>query len=144
MPIPIASYRSVFDLERRIYRVDRLRLNPSGVPLRGVLYFMALLLATLLAGALPLLGSVLHVLPWYLRDVALPAGGAVLLGAVRIDGRPAHVAAWALARYVCGPSLLLADRPAAKRPRKWQPRELRILSGGCRQCPGGTAKDSVE
>ncbi len=32
----IRSYRRVFDLERRIYQVDRLRLNPSGVPVRGV------------------------------------------------------------------------------------------------------------
>jgi hypothetical protein len=33
----IRSYRAVFDLERRIYRIDRLRLNPSGVPVRGVI-----------------------------------------------------------------------------------------------------------
>ena len=31
----VRSYRRVFDLERRIYRVDRLRLNPGGVPVRG-------------------------------------------------------------------------------------------------------------
>ena len=37
-PIEIRSYRAVFDLERRIYRVDRLRLNPGGVPVRGVVY----------------------------------------------------------------------------------------------------------
>jgi hypothetical protein len=31
----IRSFRRVFDLERRIYRVDRLRLNPGGIPVRG-------------------------------------------------------------------------------------------------------------
>ena len=39
----IRSYRRVFDLERRIYRVDRLRLNPGGVPVRGVVYFLVIL-----------------------------------------------------------------------------------------------------
>ncbi len=44
--IEIRSYRRVFDLERRIYSVDQLRLNPGGVPVRGVLYFLALLALT--------------------------------------------------------------------------------------------------
>ena len=38
----VRSYRRVFDLERRIYSIDRMRLNPSGVPLRGVVYFLVL------------------------------------------------------------------------------------------------------
>ena len=33
-----ARSASVFALERRIYRIDTLRLNPSGVPLRGIGY----------------------------------------------------------------------------------------------------------
>ena len=32
MASEIRSYRRVFDLERRIYSIDRLRLNPGGVP----------------------------------------------------------------------------------------------------------------
>jgi hypothetical protein len=127
MRTPIASYRSVFDLERRIYRVERLRLNPGGVPLRGVLYFIALLAAALLVSALPLLGTVFALLPWYLRDLALPAGAAALLGALRIDGRPAHVALWALARYACAPARVLADRSVSSRARNWRPHELRLL-----------------
>jgi len=135
MSIAIRSYRSVFDLERRIYRVDKLRLNPSGVPVRGVVYFAALLLAALLAGATPLLGAAVAVLPWWLRDVALPAGAAALLGAVRIDGRPVHLAAWALARYVCGPSRLLGVRAAPPPVRAWRPRELLLLPGGAEGRP---------
>ena len=34
--IEVRSYRTVFDLERRLYRIDRLRLNPGGVPVRGI------------------------------------------------------------------------------------------------------------
>ena len=43
----------MFALERRIYRIDTLRLNPSGVPLRGIVYAAALVVAALVAGALP-------------------------------------------------------------------------------------------
>ena len=41
--IEIRSYRRVFDLERRVYSVDRLRLNPGGVPVRGIVYLLAIL-----------------------------------------------------------------------------------------------------
>jgi hypothetical protein len=128
--ISIESYRSVFDLERRIYRVDKLRLNPSGVPVRGVVYFAALLLVALLARVMPLLGEVVQVLPWWLRDVALPGAGATLLGAVRIEGRPFHLAAWALARFACGPSRLLANRAAPRSLYIWRPRKLLVLADG--------------
>ena len=75
----IRSYRSVFDLERRIYSVDRLRLNPGGVPVRGVVYFLAILGGALIAGRLPLLGNAARLLPWYLGDLALPAASAAIL-----------------------------------------------------------------
>src|SRR5580704_4333703 len=99
----IRSYRAVFDLERRIYRVDRLRLNPGGIPLRGVVYCFALLAGLALLGTLPLLGSAVRALPWYLRDLVLPAGGAALLTVIRIEGRPFHLAAAALLRHALGP-----------------------------------------
>jgi len=95
----IRSYRAVFDLERRIYRVDRLRLNPTGVPVRGVLYGVALILAALLCSSLPPLSYVVHALPWYVTELGLPVGAAALLTVVRIDGRPAHLAAQALLRH---------------------------------------------
>jgi hypothetical protein len=55
--IEIRSYRRVFDLERRIYSVDRLRLNPGGVPVRGVVYFLAIVLGGLIAGGMPFIGA---------------------------------------------------------------------------------------
>ncbi len=98
----IHSYRAVFDLERRIYRIDRLRLNPGGVPLRGVIYFLALLAAALLAARVPLIGAPLAALPWYASDLLLPGVSAAALTAVRIDGRPFHLAAESLARDCLG------------------------------------------
>ncbi len=126
----IRSYRAVFDLERRIYRIDRLRLNPGGVPLRGVIYGLALLAAVALLGALPLLGAVVHILPWYLRDLALPGGGAALLTMIRLEGRPFHMAAAALLRHALGPHHLAGLRPCAPPGRRWLPGELLVLPDG--------------
>ncbi len=85
--IEVRSYRRVFDLERRIYTVDRLRLNPGGVPVRGVLYFLWLLVAMLLLSALPLVGSLLGAMPWYMSDLIGPGCLATVLSIVR-DRRP--------------------------------------------------------
>jgi hypothetical protein len=105
--IEIRSYRRVFDLERRIYSVDRLRLNPGGVPVRGVVYFLAILGLGLLAAGLPLVGALAREFPWYLRDIALPSAGATVLSAVRLEGRTFHLAAQALVRYGLGPRRLV-------------------------------------
>ena len=123
----------MFDLERRIYRVDRLRLNPGGIPVRGVVYFLAILLATLIAGGLPLLGRAVGVLPWYLRDLALPLASATVLSVIRIEGRPFHLAAYALARYRTGPRRLAGLRPCAASGApgaRWRPREIVLLPDG--------------
>jgi hypothetical protein len=145
----IRSYRAVFDLERRIYRVDRLRLNPGGIPVRGVVYCLAILAGLALAGALPLLGTAVRALPWYLRDLLLPGGSAALLTMIRVEGRPFHLAATALARHTLGPRQLAGLATAfdggspervrsAVRPRSpgaspagvWRPEELLILPDG--------------
>jgi len=88
----------VFDLERRIYRIDRLRLNPGGIPVRGILYFLVLLGAALAAARLPLIGVAADAAPWYARDVALPGALAALLTVIRVEGRPFHLAVRALLR----------------------------------------------
>ncbi len=126
----IRSYRAVFDLERRIYRVDRLRLNPGGVPLRGIVYFLALLAAILLATALPLLGALFQRLPWYLRDLAVPGAVAALLTLIKIEGRPFHLAALALLRYAVGPRELAGLRPRVTADRRWRLEELLVLADG--------------
>jgi hypothetical protein len=128
--IEIRSYRAVFDLERRIYRVDRLRLNPGGIPVRGVVYFLAVLLATLIAGGLPLVGEAIRALPWYLRDLALPIASATLLSVIRIEGRPFHMAAYALLRYRAGPRQLASGHACDAPGTRWHPEEILILPDG--------------
>lgn len=126
----IRSYRRVFDLERRVYRIDRLRLNPGGVPVRGLVYFLLTLSAVLLAGRLPLLALAAGALPWYLRDIALPGAGAALLTLVRVEGRPFHLAAHALARYRSGPRRLSGLGASRTVGRRWHPEEIVILPDG--------------
>ncbi|HTA98081.1 MAG TPA: hypothetical protein VK730_10625 [Solirubrobacteraceae bacterium] len=126
----IRSYRCVFDLERRLYRIDRLRLNPAGVPLRGIVYFLALLGTVLLAGALPLVGALVRMLPWYLREVGAPGACAALLTLIKVEGRPFHLAALALVRYGVGPRELSGLRPRRSADRRWRLDELVVLADG--------------
>jgi hypothetical protein len=134
--IEVRSYRDVFALERRVYRVDRLRLNPSGVPIRGLLYGIALVCSALVLAALPVTGWVLALLPWYLRDVVLPVGAAALLTVTRLEGRAFHIAAYALARHRLGARSLCALIPTPSPPpgRLWRAPELLLLADGSDAC----------
>jgi hypothetical protein len=134
----IRSYRAVFELERRIYRVDRLRLNPGGVPLRGVAYFLALLAASAVARRLPGVSLLAGLAPWYLGYVAAPAAAAAVLTAIKIEGRPFHIAAQALAGYRLRPSCLACWRACERgmleeahtARARWRPPELVLLPDG--------------
>ncbi|HST55532.1 MAG TPA: hypothetical protein VLJ42_06515 [Solirubrobacteraceae bacterium] len=128
--IEIRSYRTVFDLERRVYRIDSLRLNPGGVPVRGIVYFLATVVGALILSALPLIGAVPRMLPWYMRDLALPAVSAAVLTLIRVEGRPFHVAALALLRYATKPHRLAALRPCPSMGERWHPPELLVLPDG--------------
>ena len=131
----IRSYRRVFDLERRIYRVDRLRLNPGGVPVLAVVYFLAAVAIALLASRLPLLDVPMLAAPWYLRYLALPALLAALLAILRIEGRSFHLAAWSLLRSRLRPSRLaglqrLRPRLAPAGIGGWRPEPILMLPNG--------------
>lgn len=126
----IRSYRRVFDLERRIYRVDRLRLNPGGVPVRGVVYFLVILASALIARRLPLLASLARVPPWYLGDIALPVASAAVLTMIRVEGRPFHLAAYAVWRLRSGRRWLAGVRPCAATGARWHPGEIVFLPDG--------------
>jgi hypothetical protein len=128
--IEIRSYRRVFDLERRIYSIDRVRLNPGGVPVRGVMYFLALLALALVVADLPLMGALARHAPWYLRAIALPGAGATVLSAIRLEGRTFHLAAHALLRYRLGPRWLAGMRRCGRPGDLWQPGEMLILPDG--------------
>jgi hypothetical protein len=124
----IRSYRRVFDLERRLYRVDRLRLNPGGVPVRGIVYFLAVLSIGLVAQRLPWLGAIARVMPWYLRELALPAAIATVLSVIQVEGRPFHLAARALLRHQLGPRRL-PGAPGAP-VQRWLPPDIVLLPDG--------------
>ncbi len=126
----IHSYRAVFDLERRIYRVDRLRLNPGGVPVRGVVYFLAILAVFVVLARLPLVGVPMRLLPWYLREVAAPGAAAALLTLIKIEGRPSHHAVLAMLRYALAPRELVGLTPRASANRRFRPQELIFLADG--------------
>src|SRR5215213_3700461 len=87
----IRSYRRVFEVDRRIYRVDRWALPvPGGVPLRAVAYFTAALLAIVEAGELPGTSELVGALSAPIRFVVLPLAVAVLGTQAAPDGRAAH------------------------------------------------------
>jgi hypothetical protein len=109
--LPIHSFRVVFELERRIHKVDRWRVPvPYGVPLRGLAYWAVALAATIVFTRLPLLGNAIGLLPAPVRLVLVPVGIAYALARVQIDGRPAHQAILAWARLWTSPSRLAAAR----------------------------------
>jgi len=130
----IRSYRRVFDLERRIYSVDRMRLNPSGVPLRGAVYLLCAVAASLFASRLPVIGTVLGALPWFVRDLLAPVVGAAGLTVIRIDGRAFHQAARSLAVYLATPRRTVGLTRSSPVGRRWRPADLLLLPDGSDPC----------
>ena len=129
-PLEIRSFRSVFALERRIYRIDSLRLNPSGVPLTGIGYAAVLVAAGLIAGALPPTAWVDPLIPWYVRDLGMPLVGAALLGAVRVEGRPVHLAVLALVKHALARRSLSALAPLPRGGARWHPPPVVLIPDG--------------
>jgi len=126
----LRSYRSVFALERRIYRIDRLRLNPSGVPVRGVGYAVALLVVAQILEGVPVLGDLAGLLPWPIRDLVIPLAIAGALIVLRLDGRHGHHALLAAARYLGSPRNLSGFTPCAAIGTTWRPGQLVVLPDG--------------
>jgi hypothetical protein len=126
----VRSYRSVFALERRIYRIDRLRLNPTGVPVRGVAWAAVLLVAAQVAQALPGVGTLAAVAPWPLRDLVAPIGLGAALTTLRLDGRHAHHALFAALRFASSARHLSGFAPCAAIGTIWRPGPLVTLPDG--------------
>src|SRR3954469_26057393 len=96
----VRSYRRVFEVDRRIYRVDRWALPvPGGVPLRAVGYFAVALLTMIVAGAVPAMNELAGTLSSPIRFVVLPLAVAVLGTQAAPDGRTAHRFAWDWLRF---------------------------------------------
>jgi hypothetical protein len=126
----IRSYRRVFDLERRIYTIDTLRLNPGGVPVRGLAYFLALLCAALLASRLQPARLLVGRIPWYLVDLLAPLIGAALLSVLRLDGRTFHLTARALVLFWIGPRRLGGLRRCDPIGLVWRPQPILLVPDG--------------
>jgi hypothetical protein len=133
--IEIRSFRTVFSLERRIYQFDRFRLNPGGVPLRGIGYAAVLMAAGVLAGAIPVVSWPLDLAPWYFRDIAFPLGLAALLTVLRIEGRPFHLAVGALFRHQTGPRHLMGLKRCGQPAGVWLPSPLIWIADGSEPAP---------
>jgi hypothetical protein len=115
----IRSYRRVFEVDRRIYRVDRWALPvPGGIPLRAVGYFGATLVLAVLLSVLPVSGELIGAISAPLRYVIIPLAVAVLGSQAAPDGRAAHrfAADWArwklrARRHSAGRVMALEDEP---------------------------------
>jgi hypothetical protein len=111
--IAIRSFRVVFELERRIHKVDRIRLPlPYGLPLRSIAYACCAFVAIVALTRVPLVGAVVTALPAPVRLAVLPAMVAYALTQLRPDGRPAHwfLLAWARQRLAVPTFVSLAPR----------------------------------
>jgi hypothetical protein len=128
--IELRSYRRVFELERRIYRIDRLRLNPGGVPVRGIVYFLVLTAISVLAAGLPLLAPLSKVAPWYVRALVMPGLLSALLALINLEGRPFHLAARALLGYEATPRRLAGLARRTSVGGRWLPGEIVLLPDG--------------
>jgi hypothetical protein len=128
--IEVRSYRSVFDLERRVYRIDSVRLNPSGVPVRGVVYAVVLALIVAALTGTPVVGLPLRELPWPVRHLLLPVSLAAALSGLRIDGRPCHIALRSLAGLAIGPRRVSCWRRAPSLPQVWRPPDVLLIPDG--------------
>ena len=126
----IRSFRAVFELERRIYRVDTVRLNPGGIPVRGVLYAGTLVVACLVAGRLPPLSWILGLLPWYIRYLGLPVVGAAIATIVKVDGRPFHHAARALTVHAFAPRWTSGLARSPSPGSRWHPPPVLLVPDG--------------
>ncbi|MGE3449200.1 MAG: hypothetical protein AB7H92_16665 [Microbacteriaceae bacterium] len=102
--LQIRSFRVVFELERRIYSVDRFRVPlPYGLPLRSLAYAATALLCVLVLDGFPVTGALLGGLPAPVRLVLVPVAASWALTRVRVDGRSAHATATACVGYWLAP-----------------------------------------
>jgi hypothetical protein len=113
--VAVRSYRVVFRLERRIFRIDRYRLPfPYGLEVRAIVYAAATYALLLAAGALPVLGTMLGLLPAPLHWGVLPLGTVFVVLKLRVDGRPPHRVLASIARWARHPKHLTGLRPTPR------------------------------
>ena len=116
----------MFEIDRRIYRVDRWALPvPGGVPLEGVAYFFAFLAAVILIGQLPVVGGLTSVAHPLLAYLFIPAGLAMVAVRAEPDGRSTYRFVGDWARHKARRRRTINGRPAPTSV-KWHGR-VRVL-----------------
>jgi hypothetical protein len=109
--ITIRSYRLAFDLERRLFKVDRWRLPLAyGIALRSIGYGAGALAGAVALTRVPVAGVLLAAIPAPVRFVVLPLAAAYALTRVDLDGRSAHRAGLAWLRHLATPRRIVAFR----------------------------------
>jgi hypothetical protein len=113
--VAVRGYHNCFRVERRLHKIDRWRIpTPYGIPLRGICYAAAVLVAMLILGQLPILGDLLDGLSPWMRLAIMPVAIGWLLHRWKIDGRSAPAAAVAWVRWQLTPRRLSAFRSVSR------------------------------
>lgn len=140
--IDIPSYRVVFRLERRLFKVGDKRLPlPYGLPLPAAGWFLAGLAVMFILGNLPGVGAITALLPAPFKYGLIPGALAFGISRLQLDGRPAlrlarawlrfrfthkRVAAWRPVPHE-GHTIRLADTPfTGIRGHEIRPGRLRV------------------
>jgi len=97
-PIVIRSYRRVFKVERKIYKVDKYVL-PRAIEMRAAVYFIGALIFITIASRVPLIGLPFELIGWQYKFCLIPLAVTVFGTRLTPDGRPAHRYAVSLVAY---------------------------------------------
>lgn len=112
----VRSYRDVFTLERRLFRIDRWQIPlRGGIEVRAIVYAIACYLLLLFARAIPPIRLAHDLLPGAIGWVVLPLAAALALARFRPDGRVPHHAAASVARWALSARRLAGLRPERAR-----------------------------
>lgn len=106
--VRLRTYRQVWDQERVIYQIERVRL-PFPVSFRQAGLFGASVAAMLLISRIPLVAA----LPALTRYILLPALITWFLTKQRLDGKPPLLWLFGMLRYALSPKRLNRLRPLA-------------------------------
>jgi len=128
--VEIASYADSWRIPVRLHAMGDMSLGVYSIPLRVFVYLLVLVPAAYVATQLPVIGTVLGLVPWWAVNVAAPIGLSFVFGAIEPGGRAFHHAArsWVLGRL--RPSTHLAFRASTPAGGRWRPPPLMLLPDG--------------
>jgi hypothetical protein len=112
--LQIRSYSVCFRLERRLHKIDRWRIPlPYGLPLKGLGYGLATLIAVIVLSRLPVFGAVLGMFHPTIRYLIIPGFTGWLMIRLQVDGRSAPSSGLAWLRWRSMPRRIVAFQRTA-------------------------------